>query len=60
MTLVWQPAPFRSTVKSDLACCLPWVITFSWMMRVASGPRVALVVRMVESTPLIWVVSISI
>ena len=59
ITLVWQSSPSRSTVKSDLASCLPWVITFSLIIRVARSPSLALVVRTVESTPLIWVVSIS-
>ena len=53
-----ESSPVRSTEKSVSAVCSPWVMSFSRMTSRASFMSSARVIRLVESTPLIWVVSI--
>ena len=60
ITLALQFSPFKSTSNSVLAYCDPCVIIFSRTSKLAPAFNSPLVIRFVESIPLICVVSISI
>ncbi len=59
MMFALEPAPSSSTRKEVSATWFPWVMSFSVTMILAPSASLALVRRLVESTPLIWTVSIS-